>query len=180
MTDEAAGDGVASKTRSKLPLIALVGVVVLVGAGVGGAWALGLFGGDASSAQGGGASANGAAASEQAAGGDDEAAAAPAGDPIFVDLPQLLVNLVSDDGGTRFLKLSLAVEVTDERTAERIDQLAPRIVDSFQLYLRTLTAAELRGPGSMFRLKEDLHVRIHRAIAPAEVRDVLFKEMLVQ
>ncbi|NBB70720.1 MAG: flagellar basal body protein FliL [Alphaproteobacteria bacterium] len=180
MTDEAAGDGAASKTKSKLPLIALVGVVVLAGAGVGAAWALGLFAAAAPSAQGGAAAADGAAASEQAAGGDDGGAGAPAGDPIFVDLPQLLVNLVSDDGGTRFLKLSLAVEVTDERTAERIDQLAPRIVDSFQLYLRTLTAAELRGPGSMFRLKEDLHVRIHRAIAPAEVRDVLFKEMLVQ
>jgi flagellar FliL protein len=184
MTDEAAGDGAASKTKtkSKLPLVALVGVVVLVGAGVGGAWALGLFGADAPRAQGGAASADGAAASEPAAGGDgaDEGAVAPAADPIFVDLPQLLVNLVSDDGGTRFLKLSLAVEVGDEGTAERIDQLAPRIVDSFQLYLRTLTAAELRGPGSMFRLKEDLHVRIHRAIAPAEVRDVLFKEMLVQ
>ncbi len=180
MTDEAAGDGAASKTKSKLLLIALVGVVVLVGAGVGGAWALGLFGGAAPSAQDGGTAADGASAAEQGGGGDDAGAAAPAGDPIFVDLPQLLVNLVSDDGGTRFLKLSLAVEVTDERTAERIDQLAPRIVDSFQLYLRTLTAAELRGPGSMFRLKEDLHVRIHRAIAPAEIRDVLFKEMLVQ
>jgi len=90
------------------------------------------------------------------------------------------VNLVSDGGGSRFLKLALAVEVDDQSTAERIERLAPRIVDSFQLYLRTLTPADLRGPGSMFRLKEDLHVRIHEAIAPAEVRDVLFKEMVVQ
>jgi flagellar FliL protein len=78
------------------------------------------------------------------------------------------------------LKLSLAVEVDDERVGERVTSLSPRIVDSFQLYLRTLTPAELQGPGSMFRLKADLHVRIHEAIQPARVRDVLFKEMLVQ
>jgi flagellar FliL protein len=185
MANEAAGDGAASKRKtSRLVMLALAGVVVLAGAGVGGAWALGLFGGaNAAAGSGGGAAPAGDGAGPAAAGGGDghrQAAADPAIEPVFVDLPQLLVNLVSESGGTRFLKLSLAVEVADQATAERIDKLAPRIVDSFQLYLRTLTPKELRGPGSMFRLKEDLHVRIHQAIEPAEVRDVLFKEMLVQ
>jgi flagellar FliL protein len=183
MADEAAGDGAGSKSRSKLLILAVVGGVLLAGGGGAGAWMLGLFGGSPAPAT--------AAADAEAAHGDGSPGATPAAsagdgggeaasEPIFVDLPHLLVNLVSDTGGTRFLKLSLAVEVADRKTADRIDKLAPRIVDSFQLYLRTLTPDELRGPGSMFRLKEDLHVRIHRAIAPAEVRDVLFKEMLVQ
>lgn len=180
------GSGTAKEGggKAKLAVIAVVGVLVLAGAGVGAAWALGLFGGGAATnaaadatgeAPATPAGATGDAGGEQAAQG-----AEPEADPIFVDLPHLLVNLVSEGGGTRFLKLSLAVEVADEDTAARIERLSPRIVDSFQLYLRTLTAAELRGPGSMFRLKEDLHVRIHQAIEPAEVRDVLFKEMLVQ
>jgi flagellar FliL protein len=167
-------DQAAPKTKSKLLLVAVMGAVVVLAGGVGGAWALGLFGGTAPPAK--------AAAPGDEGHGADHAAGAPepAIEPIFVDLPHLLVNLVSDGGGTRFLKLSLAVEVDDRKTAERIETLAPRIVDSFQLYLRTLTPDELRGPGSMFRLKEDLHVRIHQAIEPAEIRDVLFKEMLVQ
>ena len=170
-----------AKPKSKLVILAAVGALVLTAGGLGGAWALGLFGGGAAPA------APNAAPSGDAGGEANDKPAEPnarqaakADDPTFVDLPQLLVNLVSEDGGSRFLKLSLAVEVHDERTAERIDKLSPRIVDSFQLYLRTLTPGELRGPGSMFRLKEDLHVRLQEAIAPAEVEDVLFKEMLVQ
>jgi flagellar FliL protein len=184
MADEAAGDGTApmkTKKTPKLLILAVVGVVALAGAGTAGAWALGLFGGGEAEAASSGGDAHGEDGKTHGGTGSvGGKATAPAADPIFVDLPQLLVNLVSDGGGTRFLKLSLAVEVVDDKTAERIEKLSPRIVDSFQLYLRTLRPEELRGPGSMFRLKEDLHVRIHQAIEPAEVRDVLFKEMLVQ
>lgn len=166
-----------AKPKFKLLILAAIGVLVLTAGGLGGAWALGLFGA-ADPAAVTSVAAEGEAGDAPAEPSISEAAATD--DPTFVDLPNLLVNLVSEDGGSRFLKLSLAVEVHDERTAERIDKLSPRIVDSFQLYLRTLTPGELRGPGSMFRLKEDLHVRLQEAIAPAEVEDVLFKEMLVQ
>ncbi len=180
MADEA-----APKKKSKLLIFAVVGAVTVLAGGIGGAWALGLLGGgepEAAAASTGDDGSGAAASADHGGSGADRGAGAgePAIEPIFVDLPHLLVNLVSDGGGTRFLKLSLAVEVDDQKTADRIDKLAPRIVDSFQLYLRTLTPSELRGPGSMFRLKEDLHVRIHQAIEPARVRDVLFKEMLVQ
>jgi flagellar FliL protein len=178
MADEA--DPKPPKRRSRLAVLAVVGIGVVLAVGLGGAWALGLLnGGDERVA----AEVATTAAEETTAAPDEDrkaGATRPTHEPIFVDLPQLLVNLASDGGGTRFLKLSLAVEVDERATADRIDRLAPRIVDSFHLYLRTLQPDELRGPGSMFRLKEDLHVRIHQAIEPAEVRDVLFKEMLVQ
>jgi flagellar FliL protein len=178
--DAAEAAAPAPRKTKKLLILAVAGIVLLAAAGVGGAWALGVFGGDEPDA---------AAEAEDGAGRDDQVAQrdadadvrrGPEREPIFVDLPHMLVNLASEGGGTRFLKLSLAVEVDDPAAAERIERLSPRIVDSFQLYLRTLRADELRGPGAMFRLKEDLHVRIHQAIEPATVRDVLFKEMLVQ
>lgn len=53
-------------------------------------------------------------------------AAAPA--VIFVDLPEVLVNLSSDSRRMRFLKLRLAVEVSSTRTAETVQQLTPRIM----------------------------------------------------
>ncbi len=189
MAEDAETDTAPAPKKSKLPLIlAAVGILVLIGGGVGAAFAFGLFGGGAVEH-----ASDADAHGDDGHGEDDHAAHAPAdahdgaqasghhdGTPVFVDLPQILVNLVVEGGRPRFLKLSLAVEVDDSGTADRIHQLSPRIVDSFQLYLRTLTPNELQGPGSMFRLKEDLHVRIHRAIEPARVRDVLFKEMLVQ
>lgn len=184
--DAGAGETAKRKSKTKLIVLAAVAVIVLVGGGLGGGFALGLIGGGTTPAadaapddDGNDATAHAASESDHAAGAD-KGRAAPAGEPVFVDLPPLLVNLVVDEGRSRFLKLSLAVEVDDQKTADRITQLAPRIVDSFQLYLRTLTPDELQGPGSMFRLKEDLHIRIHEAIEPDRVRNVLFKEMLVQ
>jgi flagellar FliL protein len=56
----------------------------------------------------------------------------------------------------------------------------PRVMDSFQLYLRALTVDELNGPSGMQRLKEELTARVNLAIEPIRVDDVLMKEMLVQ
>ncbi|MFP4270561.1 MAG: flagellar basal body-associated protein FliL [Alphaproteobacteria bacterium] len=167
------------KTKSRLVVAAVIATVVVGAGGAAGAWALKLVGGDEHEAAR-PSSGDGDARRAAEGGGEREPARDPAAEPIFVDLPPLVVNLVSEGAGTHFLKLALAVEVDDPDTADRIEEMAPRIVDSFQLYLRSLTPDELSGPGAMFRLKEDLHVRIHEAIAPAEVRDVLFKEMLVQ
>jgi flagellar FliL protein len=173
------------KSRTKLLIIAAAAVVLLGGAGAT-VFALGVFGGgdeaaassEAADAHGDAHGATADAAHGSAAGDGHGAPVAPA--PVFVDLPQMLVNLAVGDGRPRFLKLSIAVEVESPAAAERVSQLSPRIVDSFQMYLRTLTPTELQSPGAMFRLKEDLHVRIHQAIEPLQVADVLFKEMLVQ
>lgn len=176
--DTAEGAPVAKGKGRKKLMLAAIGLVLLVGAGVGGAFALGILGSGPD-----GEAATDAHATNEAHGDaehGDGHGAAPGQGPIFVDLPNLLVNLAVGDGRPRFLKLSVAVEVDDVAVSERIAQLSPRIVDSFQLYLRTLTPAELQTPGAMFRLKEDLHVRLHQAIEPMRVADVLFKEMLVQ
>ena len=39
---------------------------------------------------------------------------------------------------------------------------------------------DLRGSAGLYRLREELLVRVNKAAAPAKVSDVLFKEMLVQ
>ncbi|MFW5679198.1 MAG: flagellar basal body-associated FliL family protein [Pseudomonadota bacterium] len=183
--EDTAAEQPKGKSKTKLVLVAVVALLLLGGGGTA-VFVLAPFGGAEDEAT----SAEGAAAQNPAhgeAGSDGHGPdhgdglggpVAPA--PLFVDLPQMLVNLAVGDGRPRFLKLSISVEVGDEAVAERVGQLSPRIVDSFQMYLRTLTPAELQSPGAMFRLKEDLHVRIHQAIEPQRVADVLFKEMLVQ
>jgi flagellar protein FliL len=56
----------------------------------------------------------------------------------------------------------------------------PRIIDNFQVYLRELRVEDLKGSGGMYRLREELLLRVNAAVAPAKINDVLFKEMLVQ
>lgn len=99
---------------------------------------------------------------------------------VFVDMPDVLVNLRSDARRMRFLKLRVALEVGSEHTAQKVGQVMPRVLDSFQLYLRDLTLDELNGAEGLQRLKEELMARVNIAIEPIRVDDILFKEMLVQ
>jgi len=45
---------------------------------------------------------------------------------------------------------------------------------------RELRIEDLQGSAGMYRLREELLRRVRAATAPAQVKDVLFKEMLVQ
>jgi flagellar FliL protein len=99
---------------------------------------------------------------------------------VFVDMPDLIVNLQSDAPRMRFLKLRVSLEVAGEANAETVRQLMPRVMDSFQVYLRALTVEEVRGAAGMQRLKEDLIARVNLAVEPTQVSAVLLKEMLVQ
>lgn len=113
------------------------------------------------------------------AGGDDASAAKVEVVPtFFYDLDTMTVNLNSDDD--QFLKLSIALELENEEMVAIVQPRMARVVDAFQVYLRELRPADLEGSAGIYRLKEELRRRVNLAIAPAEVRSILFKEILVQ
>lgn len=99
---------------------------------------------------------------------------------VFFDLPELLVNLNSTGRRTNFLKISISLELENQSDIEQLELLLPRIIDSFQVYLRELRVNDLRGSAGIYRLREDLLRRVSEAVKPVKVNDVLFKEMLVQ
>lgn len=101
-------------------------------------------------------------------------------DIVFVDLPDLLLNLNVTGKRLRFLKVVTALEVVNEEMAEIVRQMTPRILDNLHLYFRSVRPEELAGSDGIHRIKEDLLVRINDTIEPASIRDVLVKEMLVQ
>jgi flagellar FliL protein len=95
-------------------------------------------------------------------------------------MPDLIVNLQSGAPRLRYLKLRLSLEVADPAAAEAVGRLMPRILDSFQLYLRALTLDDVQGAEGLQSLKEELTARVNLAVEPTPVRTVLLKEMLVQ
>tara|TARA_R110000868_G_scaffold4155_8_gene25292 strand:- start:36368 stop:36895 length:528 start_codon:yes stop_codon:yes gene_type:complete len=125
-------------------------------------------------------------------GGEEDAAAAakhappartaPAELPktVFLDLPEMLVNLNSNTRRPTFLKIHVSLELTSDQDAEYVKTMSPRIIDNFQVYLRELRIDDLRGSAGIYRLREELLARINMAVRPAKVKDVLFKEVLVQ
>jgi flagellar protein FliL len=110
--------------------------------------------------------------------------AAPAGKikpPVFFDMPDILVNLSSSGNDrTQYLKVKVVLELPDEAMRAQIEPFMPRLMDTFQTYLRELRATDLDGSAGLYRLKEELTRRVNAAIAPDHINAVLFKEIVVQ
>ena len=100
---------------------------------------------------------------------------------VFVDLPEVLVNL-SGAGTDRaqYLKAKVVLELADQAMIAQIQPVMPRVMDAFQTYLRELRASDLDGSAGLYRLKEELTRRVNVAIAPSKINAVLFKEIIVQ
>ncbi len=99
---------------------------------------------------------------------------------FFHDLPETTVNLKARGSKKRFLKLQLALELNSEEDVAIVDAAITRITDNFNVFLREMRVEDLEGSAGMYRVREELILRINGAIAPLKVRDVLFKEMLIQ
>jgi flagellar protein FliL len=118
------------------------------------------------------------------AGRGEEMAAAPAvvKPPAFLDMPEVLVNLSNGGGNerTQYLKVKVVLELPDQEMAAQIQPVMPRLMDTFQTYLRELRPTDLDGSAGLYRLKEELTRRVNAAIAPSRINAVLFKEIVVQ
>ena len=109
------------------------------------------------------------------------AEAPPPKPPVFVEVPDMMVNLVTGPGErVQYLKVKVVLEVKEERQVEEIKPTMPRVTDIFQTYLRELRPSDLTGSAGLFRLKEELTRRVNAAVAPTKVSAVLFKEIMVQ
>lgn len=189
------GQEEAKGGKGKLILIIVALLLVLGGGGAGAAYFMGMFGGDEHAIE----------ASDEASHGDEEesehdedaadeeedgshgegakegghADSMAVAGVTFYELPEFLVNL-NTNGRTSFLKMTVTLEVADEATLEKVQALEPRIVDSFNTYLRELRTSDLSGSAGIHRLREELLLRVNKAVHPAKINDILFKEMIVQ
>ncbi|MBV5335718.1 flagellar basal body-associated FliL family protein [bacterium] len=114
-------------------------------------------------------------------GGDKKGeSAGPVGPPWFVDLPDMLVNLNTAAKRPAFLKIKIIVEVAEMGDIAAVQHVMPMVLDGVQMYLRELRPENISGSAGMYRLRQDLVARIAAPSHPAKVKDVLFKELLVQ
>jgi flagellar FliL protein len=156
--EDAAGGEAPVKSKRKLIIIALAAVVLLGGGGAGGYF---MF--------------------FKKKDHDKVAEAPPPPKPVFMDIPEVLVNMNAGPGErVQYLKIKVVLEVKDAPVVAQIQPNIPRMVDIFQTYLREVRPTDLQGSAGMFRLKEELTRRVNATIAPSQVSAVLFKEILVQ
>ena len=167
MADTELADGTADGAEAIAPpkgklklMIAIAGVFVILGGGAA-TWFLFFRGGQSSEVK--------------------HAEAVAAKPPVFMDVPEMLVNMVGLPGErVQYLKVKVVLEIKEEKQLEAIKPTLPRVTDLFQTYLRELRPVDLNGSAGLFRLKEEMTRRVNVAIAPNAVNAVLFKEIVVQ
>jgi flagellar FliL protein len=105
---------------------------------------------------------------------------AVAGGAYFLPMPDIIVNLSTQGGQPRYLRLRVQLEMESQSDLEAVKAVMPRVVDQFQTYLRELREKDLRGSAGIYRLQIELLARVNAAAYPVEVKDVLFQEILIQ
>lgn len=164
--DSEGGDGhgakPAKKSKKKLFIILALVIVLLGGAGAG-VYFSGIL--------------NKKKESEKAEVGED---GKPMEKPVYYTLPDFLVNLNTGGKTAAFLKASVILELPHQTDVPLVEANLPRVSDAFTTYLRELRPSDLAGSSGIQRLREELLLRVNRAIAPVKVNDVLFKDIVVQ
>ncbi len=165
--------------KKKMILIGAVAGLLLIGGGAG-LYFSGVLGGEEAAQE--GTDEHGASTTANADPHGDDATDehGEAKAPAFFSLGAILVNLSGGGKRPNFLKIKVSLELADEKDLETIEGLKPRIIDNFQIYLRELRVEDLRGSAGLYRLREELLLRVTEAAHPVRIRDVLFQEMLVQ
>ena len=161
-------DGEEGGGARKIILFVVLPLLLLIGAGVGVTVMLGVFDEPAPPPE------------EIAEGPAPTAEPEPSEQSAVFEVPDLIVNLNTSGRKSTFLKVKISLEIANAADIDEVNQKLPRIVDTFQVYLRELRMEDLQGSAGMERLRHELLRRVNIAVRPVPVRALLFKEMLVQ
>lgn len=160
------GDAPAKGGKKKLLMLAGGGILLVAG-GLGGLFLTGMLDGVLGSVTG----------DSPAEGHAD---GAPGAEPVFYELPDIVVSLNTGERKSRFLKVRVNLELATTEDLPQIERVMPRIMDHFQVYLRELRLEDINGSAGIFRLREELLKRVSASANPARINDVLFVEMITQ
>jgi len=109
---------------------------------------------------------------------DEKAAQADLPGPT-VRVPDFVVHL-RDPEVDRFARITIEVEVADDKAREALTARLPVIRDSFIAYLSDQSAADLRGSEAIARAKSELLERLKKSTPNAPVRGLYITELVVQ
>ena len=98
----------------------------------------------------------------------------------YFEINDLLINLNSEGKKAHFLKISVSMELKKMEDKAKLEKLKPKIIDQFQVYLRELRVEDLRGSAGLQKIRSELLLRVSTIAAPVKIKDLYFRDMLVQ
>lgn len=152
------------KKSKKLLLIIIIAAVLLAGAGVGGFFFL-KKGGDEHKKE------------DVAKSTVEEEVPKVKEKTFLIQLDPFILNL-SEPG--RFVKLTVHLEVKNEKIQQYINEKMPKIRDVIITLLSSKSADVLATPEGKFQLKDELLLRVNQAIEKDFVKNIYFTEFVIQ
>lgn len=99
---------------------------------------------------------------------------------VYVEVPPMTMNMMSDGGGEHFLKAKVMLEVASEEDKAKVLAQMPKLQDDWNGFLRQMRPEDVQGSGAIQRLKEGMLLRANQALAPVPVKQVLLTELVIQ
>ncbi|MDY3113575.1 MAG: flagellar basal body-associated protein FliL [Helicobacter sp.] len=99
--------------------------------------------------------------------------------PIY-PLDQFIVNLLASGGGKRYLKTSIALELSIQELQAELDTKRDVLRDTVILILSSKTFEEVQTAKGKQNLKEEIMERINEFLVDGRVVNMFFTEFVVQ
>jgi flagellar FliL protein len=98
--------------------------------------------------------------------------------PMF-PLRPFIVNL-ADDEGKRYLKITMELELDEEKVSEELNKRLAQIRDTILILLTSKRFDDIKDVPGKFRLRDQIVKRVNTYLDSGKVRQVYFTEFVIQ
>ncbi len=166
--------------KGKKKLVILIVIVLLLAGGGAGLFFSGMLNGMLGKGKAETADASGGKGHEKGKDGKESDPKTEAAAVVYYNLPDVMANLNPGSPTPSFIKTAITLEAPSKEVADKLQAIQPKIQDIVITYVRELRPSDLKGSAGVYRLRDELMLRINKALAPDKITNVLFKELLIQ
>jgi len=98
--------------------------------------------------------------------------------PVF-PLDSFIVNL-SDQGGKRYLRVTMTLELSDPKIAEQLTPRLPQVRDAILMILPNKKVEELQTTEGKHALRTELMAKLNEMAGNGSVKNIFFTEFVIQ
>lgn len=98
--------------------------------------------------------------------------------PVY-SLSTFVVNL-ADRGGSRFLRTTLDLELTDEATVEEVKQRLPQIRNAVLMIIPSKTSKEIKTTEGKTAMRDEVMEQLNSFLKSGSVTNIYFTEFVIQ
>jgi flagellar FliL protein len=100
---------------------------------------------------------------------------------MFIPMDVITVNLRQGvENNAAWLKVKVTLEVSGKSNHDIVMQMMPKLIDIFQTYLKELRKNDLDGSFGIYKIKDEMTMRINSILYPAKIEAILFQDFMIQ